>query len=81
MRAQPAMQGFAQPALPLAMDEADDAFASDEGRLQQAFRVPQRLVGAQPVQIGLRHFGARFGLEQQGVEFVERRERRHRALG
>jgi hypothetical protein len=29
------------------------------------------------VQVGLRDFGACFGLEQQGVEFVERRERGH----
>lgn len=77
MRLQPTLQRLAQPPLPFPVHQADDALARHEGGLQQLLGAGEGLVGAQSVQIGFRHFGARFGLEQQGVEIVERREWRH----
>lgn len=71
------MKRLPQTAFPLAVYQPYDALPRDERSLQQALGGLHGLVGAHPVQIGFRHVRAGFGLEQQGVELVERRERRH----
>ena len=73
------MERLAQQALPLAVHQAHHALAAQERRVQEAVGFGQGLGRPQAVEIEFRHVGARFGLEQQGVEGVERRERRHGA--